>query len=189
MTNITELPEPTETSTPSPERRDLLEALAMHRALLRQTAAGLSDEQARIRSTVSELTIGGIIKHVALTEKDWAEFMVGGGGGEGSSPDIDWSNPDPAVIEAYEAGFRLLDTESLSEILALYAAVAEATDRLVLELPDLDRSFPLPNAPWFPPGATRSARRTIVHIIAETAQHAGHADIIRESIDGAKSMG
>lgn len=74
-------------------------------------------------------------------------------------------------------------------MLAEYERVAAATDRLVLELPDLDRSFPLPPAPWFPPGAVRSVRRTIVHIIAETAQHAGHADIIRESIDGAKTMG
>ena len=93
------------------------------------------------------------------------------------------------MIAAYQAGFQLLDTETLAGVLADYEEVAAATDRLVLELPDLDRSFPLPPAPWFPPGATRSVRRTIVHIIAETAQHAGHADIIRETIDGAKTMG
>ena len=56
-------------------------------------------------------------------------------------------------------------------------------------LPDLDAEYPLPPAPWFPPGGTRSVRRAIVHIIAETAQHAGHADIIRESVDGQKTMG
>ena len=44
-------------------------------------------------------------------------------------------------------------------------------------------------APWFEPGATWSARRVFLHIVAETAQHAGHADIIREAVDGAKSMG
>jgi hypothetical protein len=59
----------------------------------------------------------------------------------------------------------------------------------VRELPDLDRSFPLPPAPWFEPGASRSVRRTVMHIVAETAQHAGHADIIRETIDGQKTMG
>ncbi|GAB3148633.1 hypothetical protein GCM10027161_45570 [Microbispora hainanensis] len=48
---------------------------------------------------------------------------------------------------------------------------------------------PLPKAPWFEPGARWSARRVLANIIAETAQHAGHADIIRESLDGAKSMG
>lgn len=171
----------------SPERLDLLESLAMHRGLLRQTTDGLTDEQARLRSTVSGLTVGGVIKHVAATEKSWADFMVDGGGA--GDPEIDWSNPDPAVIEAHSAGFRLLDTETLADVLAAYEQVAATTDRLVAELPDLDRSFPLPPAPWFPAGAVRSVRRTIVHIIAETAQHAGHADIIRETIDGAKSMG
>jgi hypothetical protein len=171
----------------SQERRDLLEALTLHRLLLRQTAEGLTDEQARSRSTVSELSVGGVIKHVAATERMWAAFMVDGGGA--GDPGIDWSNPDPSIIEAYQAGFRLLDTETLAGMLADYEQTAAATDRLVLELPDLDRSFPLPPAPWFPPGSVRSIRRTIVHIIAETAQHAGHADIIREAIDGAKTMG
>ena len=50
-------------------------------------------------------------------------------------------------------------------------------------------SHALPEAPWFQPGARWSARRVFVHIVAETAQHAGHADILRESIDGQKSMG
>jgi hypothetical protein len=44
-------------------------------------------------------------------------------------------------------------------------------------------------APWYTPGEQWTARRVVLHIIAETAQHAGHADIIRESIDGAKTMG
>ncbi|MFB9852613.1 DUF664 domain-containing protein [Micromonospora andamanensis] len=56
-------------------------------------------------------------------------------------------------------------------------------------LPDLDADHPLPEAPWFEPGARWSARRVLLHILAETSQHAGHADIIRETIDGAKSMG
>jgi len=93
------------------------------------------------------------------------------------------------VIEAYQNGFVLLGTESLAAVLARYDEAAATTDRLVSELPDLDRSFPLPPAPWFAPGATRSARRAIIHIVAETAQHAGHADIIRETIDGARTMG
>ena len=48
------------------ERADLLETLRMHRDLLRGTARGLTDEQAATRSTVSELTVGGLVKHVAL---------------------------------------------------------------------------------------------------------------------------
>jgi hypothetical protein len=74
-------------------------------------------------------------------------------------------------------------------VLEDYAAVARHTDELVATLPDLDASHPLPVAPWFPPDGVRSARRVFLHIIAETAQHAGHADILRESIDGQKTMG
>ena len=74
-------------------------------------------------------------------------------------------------------------------LLAEYEEIAARTDELVRTIPDLDVSHPLPSAPWFQPGARRSARRVFLHIIAETAQHAGHADILRESIDGQKTMG
>ena len=74
-------------------------------------------------------------------------------------------------------------------MLAGYEEVARRTDELVASLPDLNAAHPLPKAPWYEPGAQWSARRVILHIIAETAQHAGHADIIREALDGAKSMG
>ncbi len=178
------VPEP----TLSAERHDLLEVLAMHRQLLRQTAAGLTDDQARLTPTASALSVGGIIKHVASTERGWAQFIVDGGGLKASA-DVDWSNPDPAMLAEYAAGFRLGDDQTLADVLDEYERVAAATDRLVRELPDLDRSFPLPPAPWFPPGAHRSVRRALVHIVAETAQHAGHADIIRETIDGARTMG
>jgi hypothetical protein len=54
---------------------------------------------------------------------------------------------------------------------------------------DLDAEHALPSAPWFEPGKAYSARRVFLHLIAETSQHAGHADVIREAIDGAKTMG
>jgi len=170
------------------ERLDFLEALQAHRAFLRTTADGLTDDEARQRTTASELTVGGLIKHVAATEQGWAAFMAGEGL-LGSDVEIDWTNPDPAIIEAYSNGFKLLPDETLAGVLAEYDLVAAATDELVRTLPDLDAEYPLPPAPWFAPGAARSVRRTIVHIVAETAQHAGHADIIREAIDGQKTMG
>ena len=77
----------------------------------------------------------------------------------------------------------------LAGLLDDYQAAAAETDELLVSLPDLDARQPLPEAPWYEPGASWSARRVLLHVIAETSQHAGHADIIRESIDGAKTMG
>ncbi len=170
-----------ETRTPtSGERADLLETLADHRRFLRQTVRGLTDEQAGLRPTDSELCLGGIIKHVALMEEGWADFIVEGPTTIGPA--------DEAAYKAHAAGF-LMDGASLADLLARYEDVARRTDELVTSLPSLDDSHPLPEAPWFEPGASWSARRSLLHIIAETAQHAGHADIIRETIDGAKTMG
>lgn len=171
------------TPSSSAERADLLESLTVHRRFLVGTARGLTDEQARATPTASSLSVGGIIKHVTATERRWAEFMVDGSG-LGATADFS----DPAVVAAYLDGFRLLEDETLAGVLADYTDAAAATDALVATL-DLDTSYPLPPAPWFEPGATRSVRRTIVHLVAEIAQHAGHADIIRETIDGARSMG
>jgi hypothetical protein len=171
---ITEMPLTT-------EHADLLETLAKHRGFLRQTVQGLTDEQARLRPTASELCLGGLIKHVTAAEDGWARFIVDGPARQGP--------PDEATYAAHAAGFRMEDGETLEGILAAYDEVAARTDELVRSLPSLDVSRPLPEAPWFPPGAHWSARRVLLHIVAETAQHAGHADILRESIDGAKTMG
>ena len=86
-------------------------------------------------------------------------------------------------------GFVMREDETLDGLLAGYDEVARRTDEVVRTLPDLDVSHPLPEAPWFPPGARRSARRAFLHIVAETAQHAGHADVLREALDGQKTMG
>jgi uncharacterized damage-inducible protein DinB len=166
------------------ERDDILDFLAKHRYFLRHTAAGLTDEQANTRSTVSELTIGGLIKHVTAVEKTWADFAVTGGGKEVPA-EIEFT---PEMIAEWENQFRLAEGETLAGVLAEYEKVAAATDELVRTL-DLNASYELPAAPWQPPGVFWSVRRVFMHITAETAQHAGHADIIRESIDGQKTMG
>ena len=167
-----------------PERADLLAGLAAARHFLRFTVRDLTDEQARQRTTASELTLGGLIKHVAAVERGWADFVV-----DGPSAMTDHSAMTEDDVARWADQFKLLPDETLAGVLAGYAEVARRTDELVTSLSDLNLSHPLPHAPWFPPGERRSARRVFLHIIAETAQHAGHADIIRESLDGAKSMG
>jgi hypothetical protein len=163
------------------ERDDLLETLRKHRSFLRYTCRDLSDEQANQRTTVSELTLAGLIKHVAATENRWTNFIRRGPEAFGT-----W---DESQVSEYSMQFRMLEGETLAGILDDYELVGQATDELVVSLSDLDASQPLPQAPWFEPGARWSARRVFLHILAEVAQHAGHADIIRESLDGAKTMG
>ena len=166
------------------ERADLLETLAKHRFFLRFTVRDLTDEQAALSPTVSSLCLGGLIKHVAAVESSWVDFILGV-----STDANEGADGEKADAEDWLARFRMLPGESLAGLLEHYEHVAERTDEHVATLPDLDESHPLPEAPWFEPGARWSARRALLHIIAETAQHAGHGDVIREAIDGAKSMG
>ncbi|MEV6237937.1 DinB family protein [Lentzea sp. NPDC051838] len=161
------------------ERADLLETLRQHRWFLTFTAQGLTDEQAAASPTDSALCIGGLIKHVALVEEKWVRFIEHG---------TEAMAPSEADYADHAASFRMEPGETLAGIIERYNAVAAYTDKLV-ESVDLDVAHLLPPAPWFPEGKTRSARRVLMHIVAETSQHAGHADIIRETIDGQKTMG
>jgi uncharacterized damage-inducible protein DinB len=170
----------TDTQALTGERGDLLESLARTRHFLRHTTRDLTDEQAAQRTTASELSLGGLIKHVTLTERQWVRFIRVGPSA------MAW---DQSTAGDWLSAFRMEPGDTLAGLLAEYAKAAEETAELVTGLPDLDAAQPLPEAPWFPPGARWSARRVLLHVIAETAQHAGHADIIRESLDGAKSMG
>ncbi|MEV0118178.1 DinB family protein [Streptomyces sp. NPDC050844] len=167
----------------SGERAQWLAALAKNRHFLRFTTRELTDEQAGLRTTASELCLGGLIKHVAEVEQSWGDFILGG---PAAMPDY------TAMTEADWArradSFRMLPGETLAGVLDTYAEVARRTDELVTTVPDLDATWPLPKAPWTEPGAQWSVRQVLMHIISETAQHSGHADIIRESLDGATSM-
>jgi uncharacterized damage-inducible protein DinB len=167
----------TPAGTAADERSDLLQTLRAHRAFLRVTVRGLTDDQARQRTTVSELCLGGLVKHVAATEAQWAAFALHGADAF-AQDEGRWAD-----------GFRLTADETLEQVLAEYDRVAARTDAIVAEHPDLDTAHPLPQAPWFPPGASWSVRRVLLHVIAETAQHSGHADVLRESLDGQKTMG
>lgn len=155
--------------TISQESADLLDILTDERKGLLSTVRRLTDQQARHRSTVSELTLGGLIKHVGSTEGFWASVMRG----ENPSTDFDLDN------------YRLVEGETLAGAIAAYEEVAAATDRSIAEL-DLGARVELPRFPWSPPEPELwTVRRIVMHICRETAHHSGHADIIREAIDGA----
>ena len=96
------------------ERADLLQSLATQRHFLRHTTRGLTDEQAAQRTTASELSLGGLIKHVALTERQWMRFIVDG------PVAMSW---DEASAGDWMAGFRMLDGETLAGLLETYAQV------------------------------------------------------------------
>ncbi|MEZ0165702.1 DinB family protein [Kineococcus sp. LSe6-4] len=165
--------------SPSAERAAVLAALTKHRRLFTATLTDLTDEQAAARTTVSELCLGGLVKHVADTEDQWVRFVEQGTSAFSSVEDVDW--------QARQDSFRMLPGETVAGVLADYAVVAARTDEAV-RTADLDRAFPLPPAPWFAQEEW-SARRVFLHLLAEVSQHAGHADLLREAIDGRTSMG
>ncbi len=166
----------------SGERADLLAQLAGARHFLRFTTRDLSDAQLAAHPTPSELCLGGLIKHVTSVERGWTGLILGGK----SMKNFDDMTEADFTRRIDE--FRMLPDDTLAGILATYDKVSARTDDMVATLPDLDATCELPTAPWFH-DTHWSIRRVLLHIIAETAQHAGHADIIRESLDGAKSMG
>ncbi|MFC4000030.1 DinB family protein [Nocardiopsis sediminis] len=162
------------------ERAEVLAILAEQRDTLRLAVDGVTDEEAGRRTTVSELCLGGIVKHLSAVERGWMDTLLGR-----PRPLPDLSSPE--VQAAWRDGFRMLEGETLAGLLEDYAATARATEEIVMGLPDLNGRSRLPEAPWFPPNASWTARRMLLHLIRETAQHAGHADIIREALDGAST--
>jgi hypothetical protein len=156
------------------ECETLLAYLGQQRAALRYAAHGLSDEQASARSTVSELCLAGLIKHAAQVEGAWISFVTTG---------------DTAMLAAsddYARGFSLVEGETLDDVLALADLQARHTQRVIAEV-DLGAQLPPTTdlVPWIPAGVSWTARWIVLHLIEEVARHAGHADIIREAIDGA----
>ncbi len=152
------------------EREQLLLYLIQQREGLKNAGFGLTDEQARSTPTRSALSIAGLIKHAAHTEKGWTDTMTG--------------RPS-AGEDAYADSFAYGDA-TLADLIAQFDRVAAETEQAVRGLHDLDQRFLLPPAPWFtedPKGV--SARWILIHVIEELARHAGHADIVREHIDGA----
>jgi uncharacterized damage-inducible protein DinB len=150
------------------ERDGLLTFLAQQRDGLRASVLGLTDEQARATPAASDLSLGGLIKHSARTERRWVIAGIAG-------------RPLPGLwpIENFADDFRMDQDETLAGLLSYYADTAKQTEQIIAEVADLGQ----PQAA----DSERSVRWVLLHVIKETARHAGHADIIRETLDGQRA--
>ena len=159
------------------ERELLLAYIAQQRDGVRNAAHGLTNAQARLAPSASSLSIGGLIKHLATTETTWIDMIL----------QRDSSASEQEQASGYEDSFRLGPDETLADALARYADVAAETETVIGGIADLGQAVPVPKGvPWFPDDVEAwSVRWVLLHIVEETARHAGHADIVRESIDGA----
>ncbi|MET8857425.1 DinB family protein [Streptomyces sp. NPDC004579] len=150
----------------------LLAFIEEQRGGIRRSLLGLTEEQATSRPSASELSLGGLLKHVAEVEQGWIARAKG----------------EPPAVQRDESNwhecFVLTDGETVAQQLAHWEKVAAETEAFLRSVPSLDDTFALPPDPWFPPEGRVSMRWVALHLIRETARHAGHADIIRESLDG-----
>jgi hypothetical protein len=124
------------------ERAGLLQSLARQRHFLRYTTRGPAGEQAARQTTASELSLSGLIKHVALTGQQWMRFIID------APAAMSW---DEASAGDWMAGFKMLDGETLAGLPENYAQVAHRTEELAAHLPDLDAAHPLPRRPGLSP--------------------------------------
>jgi uncharacterized damage-inducible protein DinB len=149
------------------ERELLLAFIAQQRDGLRNAVYGLTEDEARQAASASVLSVASLIRHAITTERGWIVMMQG-------------------ASRAGDQGFALTDDDTVSSLLDDYAVTAAETARVVASL-GLDHPVAVPKGvPWFPDDVDAwSVRWVLLHLIEETARHAGHADIVRESIDGA----
>ncbi|EFG64870.1 DinB family protein [Streptomyces sp. SPB074] len=157
---------------PGDETGALLAFLEDQREAIRRATLGLTEEQARQRPCASGLSLGGLLKHTAETEQGWLARA------QGVAPDI------ARTPENWNESHVLLDGETLADTRAYGEKVARDPEEWIRSRPGLDETFPLPKAPWFPDADGVSLRWLLLHLIRENARHAGHADILREQLDG-----
>jgi uncharacterized damage-inducible protein DinB len=163
------------------ERQALREFVSYHQSAYFAVAYGLSDEQARSIPSASAMSIGGVIKHVTGMQRTWMTRVKAA-----PNPPAPDTRSMQDRMASFQDEFVMRDDEMLEQLLESLAAQNAETLKLVDEA-DLDVAVPVPTeAPWFPKDVTQwSVRWVIHHVINELARHSGHADVIRESIDGA----
>jgi uncharacterized damage-inducible protein DinB len=150
------------------ERATLTAFLDFLRATLALKCDGLTDEQLRERAVPpSSLSLLGLVRHMAEVERNWFRPVLGGEEMAGIfSPDMDW-----------EVAFRDVATADVAEAFRLWHAECDHARVLVAAAPSFDVTG-LRSRSYF------SLRWVMTHMIEEYARHNGHADLLRERIDG-----
>ena len=148
------------------EKESLHVALDRHRDAVLWKLEGLSDEDLRRPMTPSGTSLLGLVKHLASVEYGWFCMTFGR-----QTEPLPFSDDDP------DADLRVRPDETSDQVLAFYSRARSASDRVIDEL-DLEAT----GTAWF--GEAVSLRWVLIHMLEETARHAGHVDILRELIDG-----
>ncbi|QNG37207.1 DinB family protein [Geodermatophilaceae bacterium NBWT11] len=150
-----------------------LRSIAEQRAAFRGAVSGLTEEQARSVPSASGLSLAALVKHAVWAEDTWVGARVGG------------VVPDEGPA-GWVAGFELTAEDTVPALLARWDAAAVRTEQVVRAEPDLDRPVPLSaeTRQYVDPTAEPTVRWVLLHLVEELARHAGHADVVRESIDG-----
>ena len=151
------------------ERRTLEAFLDYYRDVIKAKVTGVSEEDARRRLVPSLTTLGGILKHLVRVEVSWFQHRLAQIPSE-DLPILKW-------IDEEDGDFLLNKQETVESLIALYNEQC-ATSREVAARFALDHVVPHPYLDHV------SMRWILLHMIEETARHAGHADILREQIDG-----
>jgi uncharacterized damage-inducible protein DinB len=165
------------------EREAISTYLRQQHDAIRFAAYGLTDEQTHEVPSRSSISIANLVKHLTHTERTWmARAREGGARVDGSGP-----GAAEAAAKDYGADWNA-DGQTIEDLMAAFDEVARDTEAAALdESLELDRPVPVPrDAPWFPQDVEAwSVRWVYFHLIEELARHAGHADIVREHLDGA----
>lgn len=158
----------------------LRQFLDYYRVTIRRQASGLSDAQLNQSLAPSDLTLGGMLRHLTFVEYWWFRYVLASKALQGIWADVDW-DVDPDWDWHSAAGVAHADLDA-----ALVDAIAESERHLdeALSRGGLDQ----PALRTRGEGETATLRWILVHMVEEYARHAGHADLIRESIDGATDL-
>lgn len=163
------------------ERQTLINFLEFQQNAFFAATYGLTDEQARSKPSVSALSIGGLVKHATSVQRSWTDRAA-------HAPDSPPADPRPIEDQMadYADQYLMHDDETLADLLDALKAQNAETLRVFAEQ-DLEAPVPVPHSvPWFPADIDHwPVRWVAMHLIEELSRHAGHADIIRESIDRA----